>query len=273
LWCHPIRHKPSQRELLFKKAAEVSKFEVNGVSYNLYSYGKGPVVLATHGWDGRGSQMMGFFRPLVDAGFRVVTFDSHGHGESPGIQTNGPLISNMIIEVSRRVGGFEAIIAHSIGGAFALVALEQISTNKVVLIAPPQSIETSFQKVKKRLGVTDGPEKLFRERLERNFPNFWNRFSIDQLVLKLPHVKGLVILDEDDEFVAPSESRAVHERWEGAELFVTKGNGHKRILRANEVITKAVDFIARSTPSAKHKSNGEIVSDEIPVARSAISSS
>ncbi|HEV7878376.1 alpha/beta hydrolase [Bradyrhizobium sp.] len=244
LWGHPIRHKPSAREMLFKKEAEVGRFESNGVTYNFYSAGKGPAVLAVHGWDGRGTQMLSFFQPLVDAGFKIVTFDAHGHGESPGRQANGVVISDMIVELSNKVGGFDAIIAHSIGGSFALVALERISTKKVVLIAPPQSMESSFQKIKKRLGVPDGPEKLFRERFERNFKNSWNRFSIDQLVTKIPGVKGLIIQDEDDDFVDPSEAQAIHERWDGAEIFITKGHGHRKILRAPEVVKKAVSFIA-----------------------------
>ena len=246
LWCHALRHPPSPKEQLFKAEAKATGFSVNGVNYKFHSLGDGPVVLTVHGWDGRGTQMMSFFKPLVDAGFKVVTFDAHGHGESPGQQTNGVIISDMIVEISNRVGGCYAMIAHSMGGSFALVALEKISVEKVVLIAPPQNLEAAYQKVKMRLDIPDRPGRLFKERFERNFPNAWNRFSIDQMVTKLAHVKGLIIQDRDDDFVYPDESKAIHERWKGSELLFTEGLGHRKILRDDVVVQRTVDFLTGS---------------------------
>ncbi|AEG91564.1 alpha/beta fold hydrolase [Ramlibacter tataouinensis] len=243
LWCHPIRHRPSARELAFKREAEVSEFRVNGVGYKLYAQGRGPAVLLVHGWDGRGTQMMAFFKPLVEAGFRVLTFDAHGHGESAGRQTNGVIISQMVAEVARQAGSLYAIVAHSMGGSFALVALEDIAVERIALIAPPQNMEAVYQKVEKRLGVPKAPGELFKQQLARDFPDVWNRFSIEQIVARLPHVKGLVVQDADDDFVLPHEGRAVHRSWPGAQLFMTEGYGHRKILRAEPVVRRVVDFL------------------------------
>ncbi|MES2938969.1 MAG: alpha/beta hydrolase [Pseudomonadota bacterium] len=243
LWCHPIRHKPSARELQFKRGAERSGFSVNGVGYKLYSLGQGPAVLLMHGWDGRATQMMAFARPLVEAGFRVVMFDAHGHGEAPGQQTNGVIISDMVVAAAKQVGGFYGLVAHSMGGSFALVALEQIGIERIVLIAPPQSMQTVYGKIEKRLGIPAAPGRMFRDRFARDFPDVWNRFSIEQIVPRLAHVKGLVVQDVEDDFVLPDESRAVHAKWPGAELFLTEGFGHRKILRAEPVVRKVVEFM------------------------------
>ncbi len=243
LWCHPIRHKPSARELQFKREAQASDFSAGGVGYKLYSMGQGPAVLLMHGWDGRATQMMAFAKPLVEAGFRVVMFDAHGHGESPGQQTNGVVISDMVIEAAKRVGGFYGLVAHSMGGSFALVALEKIRIERIVLIAPPQSLQAAYDKIEKRLGIPARPGQMFRERFARDFPDVWNRFSIEQIVPRLAGVKGLVIQDQDDDFVLPDEGRAVHAKWPGCELFLTEGFGHRKILRAEPVVRKTVEFL------------------------------
>ncbi len=243
LWCHPIRHRLSARELAFKREAEVSEFRVNGIGYKLYAQGRGPAVLLVHGWDGRGTQMMAFFKPLVDAGFRVLTFDAHGHGESPGRQTNGVIISEMVAEVGRQAGGLYAIVAHSMGGAFALVALEQIAVERIALIAPPQNMEAVYQKIEKRMGIPKAAGELFKQRFARDFSDVWNRFSIEQIVARLAHVKGLVVQDADDDFVLPHEGRAVHRTWPGAELLTTEGYGHRKILRAEPVVNRVVEFL------------------------------
>lgn len=253
LWCHPIRHRPSARELAFKQEAEVSEFHVNGVGYKLYAQGRGPAVLLVHGWDGRGTQMMSFFGPLVEAGFRVLTFDAHGHGESPGRQTNGVIISGMVAEVARQAGGLYAIVAHSMGGAFALDALQETAVERVALIAPPQNMEVVYQKVEKRLGIPKAPGELFKQDFARDFSNVWNRFSIEQIVAQLPHVKGLVVQDADDDFVLPHEARAVHGVWPGAELFMTEGYGHRKILRAEPVVKRVAEFLGQGRPEPQQR--------------------
>jgi pimeloyl-ACP methyl ester carboxylesterase len=245
LWCHPIRHRPSAREIAFKREAEVSEFRVNGIAYKLYGHGQGPAVLLVHGWDGRGTQMMAFVEPLVDAGLRVLTFDAHGHGESPGQQTNGVIISDMVAEVAHQAGGLYAIVAHSMGGSFALVALEKIQVERIVLIAPPQSMETVYQKIEVRLGIPQRAGELFKQKFSRDFPNVWNRFSTEQNVARLGQVKGLVVQDADDDFVLPQEGRAVHQAWPGSELFVTEGYGHRKILRAESVLSRVTEFLRR----------------------------
>lgn len=46
-----------------------------------------PVILDSHGWGGsRRTSMDGIVRPLLDAGFGVVSFDQRGHGQTGGLR-------------------------------------------------------------------------------------------------------------------------------------------------------------------------------------------
>ncbi|MBV7335161.1 alpha/beta hydrolase [Chloroflexi bacterium TSY] len=70
--------------------------------YVVYQWGSGPTVLLLHGWAGRGSQLGAFVQPLVDAGYRVVTFDGPAHADSPGKQTNLLEFAQIIVDLSGR---------------------------------------------------------------------------------------------------------------------------------------------------------------------------
>jgi hypothetical protein len=47
------------------------------------------LVLLVHGWGGHRAQLSGFVKPLITAGFRVISFDAPAHGDVPGTQASG----------------------------------------------------------------------------------------------------------------------------------------------------------------------------------------
>ena len=78
---------------------------------------EGPRVLLVHGWEGRGAQLGSLVQPLLDRGFRVVTFDAPGHGNSPGSTSSLVHFARAVERMTEAYGPFEAIITHSMGGA------------------------------------------------------------------------------------------------------------------------------------------------------------
>ena len=52
----------------------------DGASIHYEAIGDGPLVLLTHGFSSSGDAFAGNLAAIVDAGFRVVTWDSRGHG-------------------------------------------------------------------------------------------------------------------------------------------------------------------------------------------------
>lgn len=62
-------------------------FESQGLRLSYAEYGEGPVVLCIHGFASSGKVNWldtGWVETLVDAGYRAVTLDNRGHGDSDG---------------------------------------------------------------------------------------------------------------------------------------------------------------------------------------------
>src|SRR6185503_15435757 len=113
-------------------------------------WGKGPLVILVHGWNGRGSQLGGFVQPLVDAGFQVVAFDAPGHGGPRGASSSLVRFADAFDAVVDATRPFfqplAAVVAHSMGGAAVTYALSrraersadaELGSPRLVFIAPP----------------------------------------------------------------------------------------------------------------------------------------
>ena len=81
--------------------------------------------MLVHGWGGSAGQLYPFVEPLVRAGFAVVAFDAPGHGASTGSWLAIPRFAAALARVAEQVGPLHAIIAHSLGGPAAAVAIER----------------------------------------------------------------------------------------------------------------------------------------------------
>ncbi|HEX9936103.1 MAG TPA: alpha/beta fold hydrolase [Longimicrobium sp.] len=110
-----------------------------------WSYGSGPTVLLVHGWGGCAGDWSGLTPLLTEAGYRVVMFDFPAHGLSSGVRTALPDMVRAIHSVALELafgpaGGFapvEAVVAHSFGGAAAvLAAREGLLARRMVLLNP-----------------------------------------------------------------------------------------------------------------------------------------
>ena len=71
--------------------ADVKRQEINGSTVASYAWGDtGAWVLLIHGWNGRGTQLSAFVKPLLHSGFRVLAFDAPAHGKSSGKRKSKP---------------------------------------------------------------------------------------------------------------------------------------------------------------------------------------
>src|SRR5688572_16505713 len=94
-----------------------------------------PAVILAHGWGGYAAQMRGFVAPLLEAGYRVVAFDQPAHGVSEGRTTSLLDFADVLAAVARRSGALQGIVAHSLGGAAAALALSRgLAAKRAVLI-------------------------------------------------------------------------------------------------------------------------------------------
>ena len=207
------------------------------------AWGEGPVVLLIHGWEGRGSQLGAFAAPLAAAGHRVIALDGPAHGDSPGERTNAVLFAEALRAVDREIGPFAAIVAHSFGAATSTLALTRgLRAGRMVAIASPSALSKVVRRFHEMIGLPKRARRRFHDLLKRRAGVSVEELDIARLSSRLT-IPALVFHDPDDAEVPFTEGRAIAAAWPGARLRVVPGAGHRRILRAPEVIAETVAFV------------------------------
>jgi len=206
----------------------------------------GPVVLLVHGWGGRGSQMGNFVKPLLEASYRVISFDAIAHGDSSGKRTNMPEFAQIIKDIDQNVGGFRAIIGHSLGGTAAGFALsEGVRTDKLITICSPTTIEFIFDAFAKQINASQ--KTIFR--LAQFLKHFTGKkpsdYSFTNFAKEI-NTSGLIIHDKKDKEIHYSQALSLQKNWKDSQLFLTEGLGHRRILRDERVILRIKNFVRDS---------------------------
>jgi pimeloyl-ACP methyl ester carboxylesterase len=208
-----------------------------------WSWGNGPTVLLVHGWNGRATQLGGFVEPLVARGYRVVAFDAFGHGESSGNSMSLPELASCIREVSDELGGLYGVIAHSMGGAATTLALSDgLQLERAVFVSPPSDPRVFLQIFSDALGIADEVRTRLKQRVERRIGTSMESIQGDRIAPSM-RVPLLVVHDRNDKEVPVESGQSISNAWPGAELILTEGLGHQRILRAEPVTNVAVSFI------------------------------
>jgi pimeloyl-ACP methyl ester carboxylesterase len=202
-----------------------------------------PAVVLVHGWAGRGSQLAAFVDPLLREGFRVVTFDAPGHGDSPTRRANAIEHARALAAVAAAVGPVHAVVGHSVGAAAALFATRLgLHAERLALVAPPIGPARFVAGFAKSLALDDAVHAGMLARLERYYGVRLEHLdgAHDASCLDLPL---LVVHDDGDSVVAWSDGAAIAAAAPRGRLVTTHGLGHGRILRAPEVVDEVVRFV------------------------------
>lgn len=232
-----------ERAWLAHAKAEVFKagrFRLSGHRWSA----SGEPVLLIHGWEGRGSQLGGLALALADRGLQPITIDLPAHGSSAGAQTNLVEISQAIAALVRHLGGVAGIVAHSFGAAGTTVALrEPLDVGRLVYLAPAEDFAHYPRVFSHWLGLPHHLSERMKHSIER-------RIGITMAELRgrllAPRMSQplLVVHDEDDVDVPWQDGKTYAEAWPGSTLLTTRGMGHRRILREDEVLRAVAEFIA-----------------------------
>lgn len=241
----PVKHRrPGWEAELLKSATPL------GIgALRAWSWGTGPVVLLIHGWDGRGSQLGKFVGPLIEAGFKVVTWDEPAHGDTPGKRTHLIETTAALMEVAQKVGPIYGMIAHSFGGGVAVLGIRQgIQVQKLVLIAAPSSIQGVFDRFTTFIRITPRASQEFQKYLEQTTGRSVQDVEPYLLRFAKNAPETLLIHAPDDADVPLSESERMANGWPRAQLLRMHGLGHRRILKDPEVTEEATEFMLRGMP-------------------------
>jgi pimeloyl-ACP methyl ester carboxylesterase len=249
----PPRGKNAAASALDLIDAKSSFLEHKGRHIATFAWGarstSAPAVVLAHGWGGYAAQMRGFVFPLLQAGYRVIAYDQPAHGVSDGKLTGLPDFASVFGAVARHYGGVEAVIAHSLGGAAAALALSwnRASFRKIVLVSPPSDLVGYSRRFARWYWMPEAVRKAMQNAIEERYGVRWEDLELGAVAPRLG-AKALVIHDRDDHMMPWIHGAKVARQWPGAQLMLTDGLGHGRILRDERVLRAAADFIAGRTP-------------------------
>jgi pimeloyl-ACP methyl ester carboxylesterase len=190
---------------------------------------------------------------LVRAGYRAVLFDMPGHGDSEKTGTTNLLVYiQTLVALGQLVGPIEAIVAHSLGGCAAAIALGegQITARKAVLLAPalsPWAFSWHFAKV---IGLPEARVPGMVAVTERIVGRKADSLNAAEAVWGL-ETPALIVHDPDDLDVPFEHGETLAAAWSGAEFIARPGVGHRRILKEGETVRGVVEFVGAESKGAR----------------------
>jgi pimeloyl-ACP methyl ester carboxylesterase len=247
LFTTPPRARRPAAEIELLATARARPMHVGARRVETWIWGAGPSVLLVHGWGGRGAQLGALVGPLVASGFSVVTFDAPGHGASDAGTVTIPEITSAIRAVAESRGPLAAIVAHSVGATAAVRALwEGVGAGAVVLVGPAADLVTPALRFSETFGFSREVRERMHRRIEERVGRPWSVFDVTALAPALTS-PVLVVHDRGDAEMPWQHGVAIARAWHGAEILITEGLGHRRILRDPDVVAATVAFVvARS---------------------------
>lgn len=246
LFTTPIKHKIPKREFEMDANSLQKKVAIPAIDKTIivYQYGTSDrKILLSHGWSGRGTQLVKFADELIRQGYSTISFDAPAHGKSEGKTTLMPEFIESILELEKQFGPFEAAIGHSLGGMSLLNAVKRgLKIKRLVIIGSGDLVSDIFDDFIFQLGLKNKFSKLMRQHFEKKYDQTMDSYSA-YIAAEKTEIPVLVIHDNDDADVPVKAGIHIHKHLKNGQLMITKGLGHRKILGNEEVILKAIDFI------------------------------
>lgn len=247
LWFVSPRHPEPQREKHWCEAAVTTYIPHHDGPVATYRWGESDkTVLMLHGWSGRGAQLGAFAKPLVEMGYQVVAFDAPGHGRTPGNTSSIFRMTEALKAVVNETGPISAVITHSFGAMVLAYAMRHagFTTGKAVCISSPTTPLFLVNRFCEVMQVDNKTRQAFMRHVESQYQTgVWDLLSADKNIKNIP-LPGLVIHDENDSDVPVEYGKQLADAWSGSRFHLTKGLGHRRILRNREVIKLVTEFLS-----------------------------
>ncbi|EAQ64676.1 hydrolase, putative [Marinomonas sp. MED121] len=204
-------------------------------------------ILLVHGWESRATHLYGFAEVLLAQGYHLIALDMPGHGRSPGRTSNAHQFAQTLLLAEQKLGEFNVIIGHSMGASAVSIAVGNgLSPSKMVLISGPSSIENSIRHFTHIIGFNKRTSDHFIGRIAHYVGVPFHQLDSTNL-LKECDIPTLLIHDESDKEVLPSESHRLNNVLLNAYLMTTQGYGHRKILKAQPVLKAIAEFVANES--------------------------
>jgi pimeloyl-ACP methyl ester carboxylesterase len=246
LFCTPMRKSKKKRPPIFSKGEKLH-FEIDGVTIQGHRWNapQQKKCLIVHGFESTSFNFDRYISPLIKKGYEVLAFDAPAHGKSEGKQITLPLYVATIQKIYEKYGPVQFYLAHSFGGLALTHFLESIpnENTKVVLIAPATETTTAIDSFFKFLHLNHEIRKDFDELIYKKGGKHAYEYSIRRAMNNID-ASLLWIHDEEDQMTPLSDALKIRDdEHKNVEFMITKGFGHRRIYRENQVVKSILDFL------------------------------
>ena len=246
LFCTPMKRAKKKKPPIFNKGEKLQlKIEGLALIGNRWNAPQEKKCLIVHGFESTAYNFDRYIHPLIKKGYEVLAFDAPAHGKSEGKQITLPLYVAAISKIYEKFGPIHSYLAHSFGGLALTHFVEMIPSEdkKVVLIAPATETTTAIDSFFKFLHLDGEIRKEFDALIFEKGQKHPHEYSIRRAMQQIEaHV--LWIHDEDDQMTPLSDALKIKDDGhKNVEFMITKGFGHRRIYRENQVVKRILEFL------------------------------
>jgi len=242
-----MKTKVKDKEVFIK--GEALEFSFDGRSIKGYrcNHPQKHKILLLHGFSSSCHNFDKYVPPLIEKGYEVLAFDAPAHGASEGKTTNAVEYCELIIQINELYGPINGYVAHSFGGIAVSLAMEKMEHNastKIVLIAPATETSSAVDGAFAMLGLKD--EKLRKKVDELVFERTGHDTPWFSIRRAMNNIKASVLWfhDEDDDVTPLADALKVKDdNHSNIKFVITKGLGHRKIYRDENVLKDAVKFL------------------------------
>jgi pimeloyl-ACP methyl ester carboxylesterase len=205
-------------------------------------------VLVIHGWRSRTEHMRWIVDGYREAGFRVISIDLPGHGQSSGRRLNMAVAVDAVRTAGEWFGPFATVVGHSFGGAVAVNAvvgsiqgIAPLPAEKLVLVSTPSSMPSLFEDFGRFLNLGPRSQTAVAAQVQRVAGRPLEDF-VGAEQLRETDLPALVIHAPDDREVSADNAKAFAGAGPHVRVHWAKGLGHRRILADPDIVAEAVRF-------------------------------
>ncbi|MBI3367513.1 MAG: alpha/beta fold hydrolase [Burkholderiales bacterium] len=189
-----------------------------------------PRVLLVHGWAGDGQQWRALGDRLAAAGLDPVLLDLPAHGSSQGRRSNLPQWVRALFSISATMGPWHGLAAHSLGAlASAHAVARGLPVQRLALVATSPVPRLFLRWFASALGPGEPLAARMQGWIERHYGVPLAQFEPAWLAPRVG-LPALMVHDRDDRTAPLEGAQRLQQALPGAELHLTQGLGHRRIL-------------------------------------------
>ena len=223
----------------------VEQFELKLKNHNIAAYkaGKGPAIICSHGWAGRGAQFRIFAPKIIASGYTFVTFDAWGHGNSKGKQSSVFNFAEAIEALLQMYEDTAGVIGHSMGGVASGILMEKgVQIPSLVTIGSPSISEDILTEFANAINGSKKVNEGIKKRSLKKYGRDFEELSLSKTI-KYANNPVLSVHGTRDKSVDLNNLDAIKKGNPSVETLIVEDAGHFSILKNESLIDQIISWI------------------------------